>query len=119
MPFLIGWTGGLPLVRPDTELNSKLAKLFLLDLGGRAAHRIEARLVLREGDHVAQVPLPPKRHQHPLDAERDPAVRRRAHRESLEQETELAPLLLVAELEGAEHRRLELRLVHPEGPAAD
>src|ERR687891_2571968 len=119
MPFLIGWTAGPPLVLSDTELNSKLSQLFLLDLGGRAAHRVDARLVLRERDHVTQVRLAAERHQHPLDAERDPPVRRRTHREGVEQEAELAPLLLLAELEGAEDGGLELRLVDPEGAAAD
>src|SRR5688572_28150158 len=119
MPFLIGWTARRPLVLSDTELNSKLSQLFLLDLRRRAAHRIDTRLVLREGDHVTQVRLATERHQHPLDAERDPAVWRRAHREGVEQEAELAPLLVLAELKSAEHGGLELRLVDPEGAASD
>ena len=61
---------------------------------GRAAHRVDARLVLRERDHVAQVRLAGEHHRHPVDPERDPAHRRRAHRERVEQEAELRPLLL-------------------------
>ena len=48
-------------------------------------------LVLRERDHVAEVRLAGEHHRHPVDAERDPAVRRRAHRQRVEQEAELRP----------------------------
>ena len=100
MPFLIGWIARIPLgaasFRLHTQLNSKLLEQFLLDLRRRAAHRVDARLVLRERDHVAEVRLAAERHQHALDPERDPAVRRRAHGQRVEQEAELPALLLLA-----------------------
>ena len=58
------------------------------------AHRVEARLVLRERDHVAQVRLAGEHHRHPVDPERDAAVRRRAHRERVEEEAELRALVV-------------------------
>src|SRR5688572_11168747 len=119
MPFLIGWFARLPLIVLRTQLNSKLPQQFLLHFGGRSTHRIDACLVLREGDHVAQVLLAPEGHEHALDPERDAAVRGRAHRERVQQEPELAPLLLRRELERVEDARLELLLVDPERAAAD
>ena len=60
----------------------------------RAGHRIDAGLVLRERDRVADERLVEERHAEAVDAGRDPAVRRRAHRERVEQESELRALLV-------------------------
>ena len=88
-----------------TEHDPQLAQLLLRHVGGRSAHRVDARLVLRERDQIAEVRLAAERHQHPLDAERDAAVRRRAHRERVEQEPELRALLLRREPERVEDLR--------------
>src|SRR6266550_7964634 len=92
---IIGRNSSLPLIGLAPKLNSELAQLFLLDFRRRAAHRIHPGLVLREGDHVTEVRLARKHHHHPVDPERDAAVRGRPHRERVEQEPELRPLLLV------------------------
>ena len=101
------------------ETDAELVELRLRDLGRRTAHRVEPRLVLRERDHVAQVRLAREHHRHAVDAERDPAVRRRAHGERVEQEAELRPLLVGAEREQVEDLRLDVRLVDPERAAAE
>ena len=80
-----------------------------VDLGRRAAHGIDSRLVLREGDHVPQVLLAEERHQHPLDPECDAAVGRCAHRERVEEESELDALLVGREPERVEDTGLQLR----------
>src|SRR2546423_14493939 len=99
--------------------DAALAELLLLDLGRRAGHRVEPRLVLREGDGVAQVRLAREDHHHAVDPEGDPPVRRRSHRERVEEEAELHALLLLRQLEDAEDARLEVGLVHPERAAAE
>src|SRR4051812_16377086 len=101
------------------ELNSELPQLFLLHFGRRAAHRVDARLVLRECDHVAEIRLLREHHHHPVDPEGDPAVRRRAHGQRVEKEAELRPLLLRRKLEDGENARLDVGLVDPEGPATE
>ena len=64
-------------------------ELLWRHLRRRAAHRVETRLVLRERNDVTQVRLAGEHHGHPVDAERDPSVRRRTHRERVQQEPEL------------------------------
>src|ERR1044072_6830252 len=81
------------------KLNSELAQLLLFDIRGRAAHRIDPGLVLREGDHVAQIRLLCVGHHHPVDPEGAPRVRRSPHRERVEKKAELRPLLLGSERE--------------------
>ena len=46
-------------------------------------------------------------------------MRRRAHRQCIEQEAELHPLLLGRELQQREDARLDVRLVDPEGASAE
>src|ERR1044072_9908014 len=92
-----GWPAFLTGFWPD--LDSQPAQLRLLHVGGRAAHRIDPGLVLREGDHVAEIRLTREHHHHPVDPECDPAVRRCAHAERVEEEAELRALLLGRELQ--------------------
>ncbi len=56
---------------------------------GRARQRIGAARHLRERDDLPDVRLARHERDEPLDPHREPAVRRRAHRERLEQEREL------------------------------
>src|SRR5688572_15442772 len=101
------------------EPDPQLAQLLRRDLRRRAAHGVEARLVLRKRDHVAQVRLAREHHDRPVDPERDSAMRRRSHRERVEQEPELRPLLVGAQRERVEHALLQVGLVDPERPTAE
>jgi hypothetical protein len=97
----------------------ELVELGRLDRGRGTRHRVDARLVLGEGDRVAEVRLAGEHHHHPVDPEGDPAVRRGSHRERVEQEPELRALLLRRQVEQAEHALLHVGLVDPEGAAAE
>ena len=68
----------------------------------RAGQRIGAARDLRERDHLADVRLAREQRDEAVDAHREPAVRRRAHRERLEEEAELVALLLLADPHRAE-----------------
>src|SRR5215204_6055358 len=55
--------------------------------------------------------LKKKNHRHPVDAEGDSSHRQHPHPQRVQQETELAPLLVGADPEPVEHLGLDLRLV--------
>src|SRR5207247_5311777 len=78
------------LDEPDPELPQLLSRHFRR----RSAHRIHARLILRESDDVTKIRLQGDHHHHAIDPERDPAMRRRPHRESVQEKAELRALLL-------------------------
>src|SRR6476660_3441356 len=99
--------------------DSELFQMPRIGLARRSRHRVDARLVLRERDRVAEVLLAGEDHEHPVDAESDAAVRRRSHAERVEQEAELRFLLLAADPEQVEHTGLEVRLVNPKGTTAE
>src|SRR5687767_11581550 len=109
----------IALIRLRPQLNSQLAELLLLDLGRSAAHGIETRLVLREGERVAYERLVREDHHQPVDPRGDPPVRRGAHRERVQEEAEAETLLLRRDLQEVEDLRLELRLVDPERAAGE
>ncbi len=69
------------------------------------------RLRLREGDDLADVLLARQDRHQAVDAEREPAVGRRAVVERVEQEPELALGLLLADAERGEDPALQLGLV--------
>ena len=89
----------------------ELAKLALVDRRRRLRQQILRALRLRERDHVANGLGAGQQRAHPVQAERDPAVRRRAVAERLEQEAELRPRLVGAEPENVEDPLLRLRPV--------
>src|SRR5215475_8213811 len=84
---------GLRLGQADPELS----QVPRIRVTRSARHRVDARLVLREGDGVAQIWLAREDHHRAVDAPGDPAVRRRSHRERVEEEAELRTLLLGAD----------------------
>src|SRR3954452_24162493 len=106
-------------LRRHHDAQPELGELRAGDLRRGTAHRVEAGLVLRESDHVAKIRLAREHHRHPVDTERYPPVRRRAHRECVEEETELRALILGAHREQVEDLRLDVGLVDPERPASE
>src|SRR5579871_5783076 len=76
----------------DRDGDPELLQLGKLDRRRRPGHRIHPGLVLRERERVPDERLVEQRHRHAVDARGDPAVRRRAHRERVEQEAELRAL---------------------------
>src|SRR3954451_16216858 len=85
------------LARRGGAAQAELAQLAGVDRGRRTGQRIGAAGGLREGDDVADRLAAEQQRDDAVDAERDPAVRRRAEAQRLEQEPEA---------------RLRLRLVH-------
>ena len=85
----------------------------------RVDEQVLAALRLRERDHVADRFGAAHQRRDAVEAERDAAVRRRAVGERVEQEAELAPLVLRADAERLEHLRLDLGAVDPHRAAAD
>ena len=71
------------------ELEAELGELLGLRLGRRLEHEVAARLRLREGHDLADVGLLREEGRPAVDAERDPAVRRRAELERVEHRPEL------------------------------
>src|SRR5207253_5605828 len=91
--------GYLRLILAYNDANSQLFEMPGVSLARRSGHRIDPRLVLRKRDRVPEVLLAGEDHEHPVDAEGDPAVRRRSDAESVEQEAELRALLRAADPE--------------------
>src|SRR5690606_41035355 len=60
------------------QLQAQLIELLRLDRGGCLEHDVDAALVLRESDDVADALLAGEDHDRAVDAEGDTAVRRRA-----------------------------------------
>ena len=85
----------------------------------RAGQRIGAAGRLRERDHVADLLAPGEQRDDPVDAHRDPAVRRRAVAQRVEQEAEPRLGLLRADPEQLEHALLDLEPVDTDRAAAD
>jgi hypothetical protein len=81
--------------------------------------RSVALAVLGERDHVAQRLLPRHQHHEPVEAERDPAVRRRAVAQRLEEEAEAVLGFLVRQRQQLEDLRLQLGVMDPQAAAAD
>jgi hypothetical protein len=99
--------------------NSSAELRCLVHGARRVAHQVRARLRLRERDHVADVVGPREVHHEPVEPERDPAVRRRAVAERLEQEAELRVRLGLAHPEQVEDLLLDVLPVDTDRPAAD
>ncbi len=85
--------GGLSLQphrRPGSaaQPQAQLAQLHVVDRRRRTGQRVAATGRLRERDHLTDVVAPGQQRHDPIDAERDPAVRRRAVTQRVEQEPE-------------------------------
>src|SRR5438132_13762349 len=101
------------------ELDAELVQLFRRQVARRSRHVVVADLVLREGLCVANPFLGKQGHEQAVYPRSDASVRRRAHRQRVEQESELLPLLLGADAEIGEHLLLQLRLVDTEGASCE
>ncbi len=84
-----------------------------LDGRRRLGEGVATRLGLGEGDDLADVLLAHQQRDEPVDAEREPGVRRRAEAEGVEEEPELGLGLLVADAEQREDRALHVAAVDP------
>src|SRR5579885_355150 len=84
-----------------------------------ARERIGAARDLREGDHLADVGLPRHERDETVDPHREAAVRRRAHRERLEQEAELPARFLVRQPHRAEDALLHRHVVDADRARAE
>src|SRR5690606_36872430 len=85
----LGITGARPGARERPVADEQLGQLGLVGRGRAAGHQILTLLRLGERDHVAEAVRAGHQHRQAIDAERDPAVRRRAVLEGVEQEAEL------------------------------
>mmetsp|Transcript_44555 Transcript_44555/g.71606 ORF Transcript_44555/g.71606 Transcript_44555/m.71606 type:complete len:379 (-) Transcript_44555:954-2090(-) len=103
----------------DSHRDGELLELLSCDLGGRVDHEITPHLVLREGDEVANTRLVAEDATEPIEAERQPAVRRRTVLERAHQEAKLLLGLLLGETELLKHRHLDVAVVDTDRPAAD
>src|SRR5206468_1049895 len=101
------------------QFDSQVAQLTGIDCAWRIRHQIHAAIVLWECDDVANVLFAADQHDEPIEAERDPAVRRRAEPQRSEQMPELRLLTFRPDAECFEHFFLQLRLVNPDASAAD
>ena len=75
-------------------------------------------LGLRERDHLADVLLAGEHRDEPVDAEREPRVRRRTEAERVEQEAEALLRLLLVDAEEREHPPLDVGAVDPHASRA-
>src|SRR5687768_13003169 len=85
------------------ELKAELVELIGREVDRRAGHVVVADLVLRKRLRVADPLLPEESHQQAVDARRDTTVGRGSHRERVEQESKLLPLLLRLDAEIGKH----------------
>ncbi len=87
------------------ETEAELAELGLVDRRRGVGERVAARLRLREGDHLTDVLLAGEDRDEPVDADREPGVRRRAVAERLEQEAEAGARASSGEMPRSEKMR--------------
>src|SRR5262249_27813919 len=97
----VGWGDGC-----GGGVDAGFAALGGGDGGGGAREGVETGGRLGEGDHVADAGRAGQQHDHPVPAEGDAAVRRRAVLERVEQEAELGAGLLGGQADHVEHRLL-------------
>src|SRR5215207_10262234 len=105
--------------RRSGHLDAQLGQLRAIDGRRRAGQRIRPAGRLRERDHVADRVAPREQRDDPVEAEGEPAVRRRAEAQRVEQEAEARVRLLLGDPEHVEHLPLDLRPVDTDRPAAD
>src|SRR6185312_16068791 len=100
-------------------LDPELTELAPVDRGGRPRERVAARSGLRERDDVADRLAAGEDGHQAVEPERDPAVRRRAVLQRLEQEAEAPIGLLLGHAESLEDLLLDLGLVDTDRAAAE
>ena len=101
------------------NLKSKLAKLSGLCTARRTHHQIFSPVVLREGDNITDILSADDEHDEAIHPQSNPAVRRCAKFESLEQMGKEKILLVWRNAEHFKHLRLQFTLVNPNAPAPD
>ena len=101
------------------QAQAELAQLRVVDRRGRAGQRVRAARGLRERDDVADRVAAGEQRDDAVDAERDPAVRRRAVAQRLEQEAEAPLRLLGVHPEDLEDLALDRRVVDADRAAAE
>src|SRR5437764_14336641 len=111
--------GDLRVIRVDDRTNSELLQDPIGHRRRAAGQRVRAARHLREGDYLSQVGLAGHAGDETIDAHGEPAVRRRAHRQGLEQEAELLLLLLLPDAHHTEDRLLPLGVVDPDRARAE
>src|SRR6188472_1106840 len=103
---------GVLVDQPDAEL----AQLLRACESRSARQGVGAARHLRERDDLADVRLVCHEREEPLDPHREPAVRRSAHRERVEEESELRARLVIGHAHRSEDVLLDVRAVDPDRP---
>src|SRR5437773_886079 len=98
--------------------NVQFAQLLLGDCGWRVDEQVLAALRFRKRDHVANRFGAAHQRHHPVEAERDAAVRRRAVLECVQQKAELPPLVFGRNAESGKDFLLHLGTVDSHRAAA-
>ncbi len=106
------------VTRRRQETQAERGELRRINGSRGARHRVGAGLRLRKRDHFADVLLAREDRHEPVDADREPAVRRRAIAERSEEEAEARGGFLGADAEQVEDALLQLRLVDPDRSAS-
>ena len=100
-------------------LDIKLPQLLEISLRRRLGHHLDASVVFRKRDHIANTILASNEHHEAIQAESNATVRWRAEFEGLENMAEEELLLLLVDAQNAEHFRLEIGLVDSQAATAD
>src|SRR5437868_5993020 len=103
----------------DDRLDAELAQHRVGHRRRGARERVVAARHLRERDHLANVRLAGHEGDDPVDSCGEAAVRRSAHAQRVEEETELRALLVLPETHDAEDRPLRFRVVDPDRAGAE
>src|SRR5687767_8122309 len=98
------------------QADAKLPQLALVDRSRSAGHRVLAGGRLGKCDHIPDRLPAGEQRRHPVEPERDAAVRRRAVLQRLDQEAEFLVGGLAADAERLEHAVLNLGPVDPDAP---
>src|SRR5436190_10152319 len=101
------------------QLDSQIAELALIDIGGRLRHEVYPAIIFRKGHHVADRLFAADEHDQSVEAEGDPAMRRRSEPEGAEQMPEHRLLLLRVDAKDAEHLLLQFRFVNSDAATTD
>src|SRR6202041_3642141 len=107
------------LLRFLPDCDAQFVELILVDLRRRLRHQIHGRCCLGKRDDLADGFSARQEHGYAVKSERDPAVRRRAVGERIEEKPEALPGLLVAQTQGLEHPRLHVLTVDSNASRAE
>src|SRR4030043_449104 len=101
------------------ELEAQLVELLLADLGRRSGQKTKRARRLGERDDLADGFFSGQEHDDAVEPHGDPAVRRRPVAERLQEIPEFVLGLFLRAAQGTEDPTLELKVVDPDGSAAD